>query len=189
MGCAHGREDRSPDRARTAPRVAGRLPRRLGRCAHHGSGRAVPRPAGSRTDLRQRGAPLGQGAAGLLPVRSFCRRRRVHPGVLRRGVHGRGQRFDVPRLTAHGRSRDRREGLARGDGRRADARHGQWMRRQPLRVRRRRDRFGPSFLVVPAYVLARVAGPDRRPGPGRQARARSARSCRRRSGAPTTCTR
>src|SRR6266542_5042006 len=31
------------------------------------------------------------------------RRGRVHPGVLRRGVHGRRQRFDVPRVAPYGR--------------------------------------------------------------------------------------
>ena len=46
-------------------------------------------------------------------------RRRLHPRVLRRRDHARRQRVDVPRLAAHGRDGDRREGHARGDGRRA----------------------------------------------------------------------
>ena len=37
--------------------------------------------------------------------------------------HGRGQRLDVPRQPPHGGDGGRREGLARGDGRRADALH------------------------------------------------------------------
>ena len=85
--------------------------------------------------------------------------RRVHPGVLRRGVHGRGQRLDVPRLAAHGRGRDRREGVARGDGRRAHARDRQRLRRQPLRVRRGRDRRGPPLPVVPADDRGASAAP------------------------------
>ena len=48
-------------------------------------------------------------------------RRRVHPGVLRRRRDGRRQREHVPRLAAHGRDGHRREGDARGDGRREDA--------------------------------------------------------------------
>ena len=51
------------------------------------------------------------------------RRRRLHPDVLRPRHHGRGQRLDVPRQPADGRDGRRREGLARGDGRRPDALH------------------------------------------------------------------
>ena len=51
----------------------------------------------------------GRGAADLLPVRPVRGRRRVHPGLLRRRVHGRGQRVDVPRVAAHGRDGDRRD--------------------------------------------------------------------------------
>jgi hypothetical protein len=39
----------------------------------------------------------GQGAADLLPVRPVGGGRRLHPGVLRRRDHGRGQRQHVPR--------------------------------------------------------------------------------------------
>ena len=84
VGRAHGREDRAAHRARAAPRAAGRVPRRLRRRAHHRPGRAVPRPPRRRAHLRQRGAALGQGAAGVLPVRAVGRGRRVHPRVLRR---------------------------------------------------------------------------------------------------------
>ena len=157
VGRAHGREDRAAHRARAAPRAAGRVPRRLRRRAHHRSGRAVPRPARRGPDLRQPGAAVGQGAAGVLPVRPVGRGRRVHPRVLRRGVHGRGQRLDVPRLAAHGRGRDRRARVARRDGRRAHARDRQRLRRQSLHVRRGRDRRGPPLPLVPADDLARAA--------------------------------
>ena len=40
------------------------------------------------------------------------RRRRLHPGLLRRRDHARGQRLDVPGLAADGRDGDRREGHA-----------------------------------------------------------------------------
>ena len=67
--------------------------------------------------LLQRGQAVGRGAAGLRAVRPERRGRRLHPGVLRRRDHARRQRVDVPRLAADGRDGDRREGLARGDGR------------------------------------------------------------------------
>ena len=54
----------------------------------------------------------GSGAAGLRAVRPERGRRRLHPGLLRRGDHARRQRLDVPRLAAHGRDGDRREGDA-----------------------------------------------------------------------------
>jgi acetyl-CoA carboxylase carboxyltransferase component len=62
---------------------------------------------------------LGHDPAGVPAVRPVRRRRRLHPGLLRRGVHGRGQRQHVPRLAAHGRDGDRPEDDARGDGRRS----------------------------------------------------------------------
>ena len=118
---------------------------------------AVPGPSRRRADLPQPGRAVGQGAADLLPVRAVGRRRRVHPGVLRRRDHGRGQRLDVPRLAADGRDGRRREGHAGGDGRRPDARHGVRLRRQPRRRRRRRHRAGSAVLLLPADVLARAA--------------------------------
>ena len=98
MGRAHGREDRPGHRDGAARRAAGLLARRLGRRPHHRPGRAVPRPPRRRPDLLQPGRAVRPGAADLLPVRAVGRRRRVHPGVLRRRDHGRGQRLDVPRL-------------------------------------------------------------------------------------------
>ena len=59
------------------------------------------------------------GAADLPALRPVGGGRRVHPGVLRRRLHGRQERQHVPRLAAHGRDGHRREGDARGDGRRA----------------------------------------------------------------------
>ena len=56
-----------------------------------------PGPAGGGAHLLQPGAAVGTGSAGVLPVRPVGRRRRLHPELLRRGVHGRGQRLDVPR--------------------------------------------------------------------------------------------
>ena len=84
VGRAHGREDRAAHRDTRSARAAGRLPRRLRRRAHHRPGRAVPRAARRGPHLRQPGAAVGQGAAGVLPVRAVGRGRRVHPRVLRR---------------------------------------------------------------------------------------------------------
>ena len=188
MGRAHRREDRARHGARAAARDAGRVPRRLGGGAYHRPGRAVPRPAGRGAHLRQRSAVVGQGAAGVLPVRAVGRGRGVHPRLLRRGVHGRGQRVDVPRLAPDGRGGDRREGVARRDGRRAHARNRERLRRQPVRVRRRGDRLRAPVPLVPADELAAARA-------GRRARARrsrrpgrSATSFRSRSGGRTTCT-
>ena len=99
-------------------RAAGRLPRRLRGRPHHRPGRALPGPARRGPHLRQPGAALGPGAAGVLPVRAVGRGRCVHPRVLRRRVHGGGQRLDVPRLAADGGRGDRRGRDARRDGRR-----------------------------------------------------------------------
>ena len=63
----------------------------------------------------------GQVPAGLPAVRAERGRRRLHPGLLRRGDHARRERLDVPRLPADGGDGDRREGHARGDGRGPDA--------------------------------------------------------------------
>ena len=105
MGRADGREDRAAHRDRAAARAARRVPRGLRGRAHHRPGRAVPGSPRRGPDLRQPGAALGPGAAGVLPVRPVGGGRRVHPGVLRRRVHGRGERLDVPRLAADGRRR------------------------------------------------------------------------------------
>ena len=69
-------------------------------------------------------------------------------------------------LAAHGRGGDRREGDARGDGRRPHARHRVGLRRQPRRRRRRRDRAGPAlFSYLPGSWRDVAAGrrcPSRR---------------------------
>ena len=67
---------------------------------------------------------------------------------------------------------------ARGDGRRAHARDRQRLRRQPLRVRRGRDRAGPALPVVPADDLARCRRPSTEPRPRRRRAADRGRSCR-----------
>ena len=94
---------------RRAPARADGLPRRLGRRAHHRPGPDVPGPPRRRAHLPQPGAGSRAGPAGLPALRAVGRRRRLHPGLLRRRVHGRGQRLHVPRLAAHGRDGDRRE--------------------------------------------------------------------------------
>ncbi len=175
VGRADRREDRSPHRARAAARAAGRVPRRLRRRAHHRPGRAVSRAARRGPDLRQRGAALGQGPAGVLPLRTFGRGRRLHPGVLRRRVHGRRERLDVSRLAPDGRGRDRRARLTRGDGRRPHARDRERVRRQPVRVGRRGDRRCQTLPLVSADVVA-----------SRPARRRRSRAGRRRSPDPPT---
>ena len=120
-GPEDGREDPAHPGGRARAPGADGLPGRLRRRAHHRAGADVPRPPPRRADLLQRGAAVGRGAAGVRAVRAERGRRRLHPRVLRRRDHARRQRLDVPRLAADGRDGDRREGLARGDGRRADA--------------------------------------------------------------------
>ena len=97
------------------------LPGRFGRRADHRPGADVPGPPRRRADLPQRGRALRPRAAGLPAVRPLGGGRRLHPRLLRRRDHARGQRLDVPRLAANGRDGDRRDGDARGDGRGEDA--------------------------------------------------------------------
>ena len=63
----------------------------------------VPRPAWRGPHLSQPGHAVRQGAADLLPVRPVGGWRRLHPELLRRRDHGRGQRVDVSRLAPDGR--------------------------------------------------------------------------------------
>ncbi len=101
-------------------------------------------------------------------------RRRLHPGVLRRGGHARGQRVDVPRLAAHGGDGDRREGVARGDGRREDAHRRVRLRPLPGQVRRGGDRGGQALpLVLPDELAARSRPLRRPPRPARNAHPRA----------------
>ncbi len=190
VGRAHRREDRAAHRDRAAARAAGRVPRRLRRRAHHRPGRAVPRPARRGPDLRQPGAAVGPGAAGVLPVRAVGRGRCVHPGVLRRGVHGRGERLDVPRLAPHGPGGHQRGRDARGDGRRPHARDGERVRRQPRRTTttRRSTRRSAGCRTCPGRGRRQppVAAP-RAPPSGREADRDDRPAAR--SGAPTTCAR
>ncbi len=124
VGAEDGREDPPHPGTGALARGSDGLPRRLGRGADHRAGADVPRPPRRRADLPQPGEALRRRPAGLRAVRSERRRRRLHPGVLRHRDHARRQRLDVPRLAAHGRDGDRREGDARGDGRGADAHRG-----------------------------------------------------------------
>ena len=78
-----------------------------------------PGRRGAGQHLLQPGAGIRLDPAGVRAVRPVRRGRRLHPGVLRRGRDGRGQRLDVPRLRPHGRDGHRREDHAGGDGRRA----------------------------------------------------------------------
>ena len=153
MGRTYGREDRAADGVRAASPAPCRLSRRLRRRAYHRPGRPVPRTSGSGPHLRQPGAPVGQGSAGVLPVRALGRRWGVYPRVLRRRLHGRGERVDVSRFASDGRGRDRRARVARRDGRRAHACNSEWLRRQPVCVGRGGDRAGAALLVLPAVEL------------------------------------
>ena len=123
-------------------------------------------------DLLQPGPAVGRRAAGMRAVRPQRRRRRLHPGVLRRRDHARRQRFDVPRLAADGRDGDRREGDARGDGRRPDA-HVQERRaatRSSPPTRRGSSSRGATCRTSPAR------SPTSRPARRRPPRRRIARS-------------
>ena len=163
-------------------RRAALLPGRLGGRAHHRSDRHVPRAAPRRAHLPQPGAPVGRGAADLPAVRPVGGGRRLHPGVLRRGVHGRQERVDVPRLAAHGRDGDRREGHARGDGRRAHALRGLGLRR-PAGQERAGLHRAPRATTSPTCRSA----PGETPPRGRAARAARRRpSASTRSCPPTT---
>ena len=159
VGRPHGREDGAGVGGGARRAGPDRVARRLRRRPAHRPGAAVPRPPRRRPDLLQPGPPVRAGAAGLLPVRPVGGGRGLHPVVLRRRVHGRRQRLDVPRLAAHGRDGRRRDHHAGGDGRGPHARVAVGLRRQPGRRRPRRDRPGPGLPdVLPAVVAARPAG-------------------------------
>ena len=102
--------------------------------------------------------------------------RRLHPGVLRRGDHARGQRLDVPGLAADGRDGDRREGDARGDGRGEDAHLGLGLRPLPGRLGRGGDRPREALPLLLAVELARGAALGAA-GRARSRAGRSPRSC------------
>ena len=63
------------------------------------------------------------------------------------------ERLDVPRVAADGPGGHQRGRDARGDGWRAHARHGQWLRRQPGGGRRRGRRSGEALAVLPAALV------------------------------------
>ena len=148
-------------------RRADGLPRRLRRRPDHRPGRPVPGPARRREDLLEPGARERLDPAGLRAVRPVRGRRRLHPGVLRRRRHGRGQRLDVPRLRPHGRDGDRREDHPRGDGRRPGALRG--VRRRPLPgrgpSRRRSTPCAPTCPTCPSNWQGTPPAADAVPPP------------------------
>ena len=156
LGPEDGREDPPDPGAGADARAADDLPGRLGRGADHRPGADVPRPPRRRADLLQRGQALRPRAAGLPAVRPLGRRRRLHPGLLRRRDHARGQRLDVPGLAADGRDGDRREGEPGGDGRGEDAHRCLGLRPLPGQDRRGGDRARPALPLVHAGELARA---------------------------------
>ena len=146
------------------------LPRRLGRRAHHRPGRAVPGPAGRGPHLRQPGAAVGQGAAGLLPVRAVGGRRRVHPGFC-----------DVVFMVEGNAS------MYLGSPRMAEMVIGEQVTLEEMggarmhatvsgcgdnlaRRRRRRDRAGEALVLVPADDLAARPPPAAEPSEPRASR-------------------
>ena len=156
VGGPHGREDGAGDGDRARRAGPDRVARRLGRRPADRPGPAVPRPPRCGPDLLQPGPAVGAGAAGLLSVRSVGGGRRLRAVVLRRRVHGRRQRVDVPRVAAHGRDGRRRDHHARGDGRGPHARVAVGVRRQPGHRRPRRDRPGPGVPDVLPPLVART---------------------------------
>ena len=124
---------------------------------------------------------LRPGAPGLPAVRPLCRRRRLHPRLLRRRDHARGQRLDVPRVAPDGRDGRRREGDAGGDGRGQDAHLDLRLRPLPGQVRCRGDRARPALSLLHALQLARDAAdrPSGRAGDGARRSPRSSPTTRR----------
>ena len=181
MGPEDGREDPPDPGAGARARAADDLPGRLGGRADHRAGADVPGPPRRRADLLQRGQALGPRAADLPAVRPVGGGRRLHPGLLRRRDHARGQRLDVPGLAADGGDGGRREGLARGDGRGEDAHRRLGLRPLPGQDRRGGDRARAALPVLHAGELARdAARRRRRPIPMPSAvRRRSSRTTRR----------
>ena len=113
-------------------------------------------PAGAEPeDLLQPGAAVRPGAAGVLPVRPVGGGRGLHPRLLRRRLHGRRQRLDVPGLAPHGRDGDRREDDPGGDGRGGHALPGVGLRRPALR---RRGRGHPGRPPLPRLLPGELAG-------------------------------
>ena len=136
---------------------------------------AAARGASSTTRCSSR----GRVPADLSALRPVGGGRRVHPGVLRRGGDGRRQRQHVPRLAAHGRDGHRREGDARGDGRRQDALLGVGLRRRARQDRGRGDRVCAQVLPRVHAAELRERRRRRRPRPRRRrSRSRSRRSSR-----------
>ena len=111
--------------------------------------------------------------------------RRLHPRVLRRRDHARRQRLHVPRLAADGRDGDRRDGVARGDGRRAHAHRRLRLRALPREVRRggHRPGQGATSRYFPSNWREDAAGRRRRTRRG----GASSRRSRPTRTSPSTC--
>ena len=188
VGRPHRREDRAPDRARPARRAAGVLAGRLGRAPASPTRSSCSRAAGARGGSSttrcgcRAGCPqicclFGPSAAGGAYIPSFC------DIVIM--VEGNASMYlGSPRMAemvigeiTH----------ARGDGRRAHARHGVGLRRQPGRRRRRRHRAGQG--VISPTSRSRGARSRRRTSRRRRPRvARPPTSCPTRTRRATTCT-
>ena len=179
VGPEDGREDPAHPGTGAAAAGADGLPGGLGRRADHRAGADVPGPARGGADLLQRGADVGRRAAGVRAVRAERRRRRVHPGVLRRRDHARGQRVDVSGLAADGRDGDRREGEPGGDGRREDAHGRERVRASAGEDRRGGNRAREEISRVHAEQLGAAAHAAGQARGARVERRRSRRSCRR----------
>jgi acetyl-CoA carboxylase carboxyltransferase component len=126
-----------------------------------------PGPPPRRAHLPQPGAPVGAVPQICLLFGTVGGGRGLHPRVLRRGVHGRGQRLDVPRVAPHGRDGDRREGHPGGDGRGAHALRGLGLWRLPDEGRAQLPGGRPPLPVLPAPERQRAArGDPGAPAPG-----------------------
>ena len=179
MGSEDGGEDPSHPGAGAVARAADDLPRRLRGGEDHRSGADVPRPPRRRQDLPQRGQALRPRAAAVPSVRPLGGRRRLHPRLLRRRDHARGQCLDVPGIPADGRDGDRRAGDAGGDGRGEDAHERFRLRPLSRQERRGGDRSRQDLPLLHADQLAFGAAA------GASGRARGRPRCPRRS-FPTT---
>ena len=187
MGCPHGREDRPADRDTRPPRAAGRVPRRLGRGAHHRSGRAVPGRRGAgrifANQVRLSGKVpqvcclFGPSAAGGAYIPAFCDvvfmvegNAPMYLGSPRMAEVVIGEHVSLEEM---GGARMHATVSGCGDNLVADdaAAH----------------RRGEAVAVVPADELARRRRRSRPSSPV-PVEATSVTSSRPRSGAPTTCT-
>ena len=105
---------------RRGERPRGDLPRRLRRRVPAAPGRDLPRQGPLRRLVLPPGPTVGDGPApAVRRARRMHGRRRLRPGAVRRGDHGRGHRPDLPRRPADREGRARRDHRARRPRRRA----------------------------------------------------------------------